>query len=392
MTAGPASRAGVVAVLGTAQTLAWASSYYLPAILAAPMAAEFGVPASWVFGAFSAALVVSAFLGPWAGRAIDRRGGRPVLAASSLVFAVALALLAAAPSFPVLALGWLLLGIGMAVGLYEAAFSTLAHLYGREARASITGITLIAGFASTVGWPASALLLDAIGWRGACVAWAALHLLLGLPLNLLLPRRGPAPDETATTAGAAAALDAPPPRYAMPLLSFAFGTTVFVSAAMAAHLPGLIAAAGLPVAVAVTAGALIGPAQVVARVGEWTVRRRFHPLVAARLATLGHPLGAAVLLFLGGPAGAYALALLHGGGNGILTIAKGALPLAVFGPAGYGARQGWISAPARVLQAASPFLFGVALERLGADALAVTTGLSLSALFALLLLRTRRHA
>ena len=176
----------------------------------------------------------------------------------------------------------------------------------------------------------------------------------------------------------------------MPLLSFAFGTTVFVSAAMAAHLPGLIAAAGLPVAVAVAAGALIGPAQVAARVGEWTVLRRFHPLVAARLATLGHPLGAAVLLLLGGPAGAYAFALLHGGGNGILTIAKGALPLAVFGPGGYGARQGWISAPARVLQAASPFVFGVALERLGAGALWITTGLSLSALTALLLLRAGR--
>lgn len=388
-TAAPAGARGVVLALGTSQTLAWASSYYLPAILAAPMAAEFGVPAPWVFGAFSASLVISAFLGPWAGRTIDRRGGRPVLVGSSVVFAAALVLLGVAPSFPLLVAGWLLLGVGMAVGLYEAAFSTLAHLYGRDARGPITGIALIAGFASTIGWPLSALLLDLVGWRGAVFVWAALHVVLGLPLNLLLPRSGHAVKkltaQVATSAG-----EAPTPPLAMPLLSFMFGATVFVSASMAAHLPGLIAAAGLPVAVAVAAGALIGPAQVAARIGEWTLLRQFHPLVSARLATVGHPLGMAALLVLGGPAGAYALALLHSAGNGILTIAKGALPLAVFGPEGYGARQGWISAPARILQAAAPFAFGLALERLGAGALWITTGLSLSALAALLLLRVRR--
>lgn len=379
---------GVVLALGTAQTLAWASSYYLPAILAAPMAAEFGVPAPWVFGAFSASLVVSAFLGPWAGRTIDRSGGRPVLVGSSLLFAAALLLLGLAPTFPVLVAGWLLLGVGMAIGLYEAAFSTLAHLYGRDARGSITGITLLAGFASTVGWPVSALLLDAVGWRGAVLAWAAAHVVIGLPLNLLLPRSGAATRGSASSTTTASA-DPPAPPLAMAILSFVFATTVFVSAAMAAHLPGLIAAAGLPVAVAVAAGALIGPAQVAARVGEWTLLRRLHPVTGARLATLGHPLGMGALLVLGGPAGAYAFALLHGGGNGILTIAKGSLPLAVFGPHGYGARQGWLNAPARIVQATAPFAFGVALERLGAGALWITTSLSLAAFLALLALRSR---
>ncbi len=132
--------------------MAWASSYYLAAILAAPMAMSIGVSPPWVFGAFSGALLLSAALGPWAGRAIDRRGGRPVLVASSLVFATGLVLLAAAPTFAVLCLGWAVLGVGMALGLYDAAFATLAGLYGRHARGPITGITLIAGFASTVGW------------------------------------------------------------------------------------------------------------------------------------------------------------------------------------------------------------------------------------------------
>lgn len=379
--------ATVVAALGAAQTIAWASSYYLPAILAAPMARDLGVPVSWVFAAFSAALVVSALLGPWTGQAIDRRGGRPVLATSSIIFGLALFVLGISPSFPVLAAAWLLLGAGMAIGLYEAAFSTLAHLYGRDARGAITGITLIAGFASTVGWPVSALLLDAVGWRGACLAWAAMHL-LGLALNLLLPRRGSSVDAAQRACRTAEALVAPP-RRAMPILSFAFGATVFTSAAMAAHLPGILALAGIPTTVVLAASTLIGPAQVVARVGEWSILRRSHPVVAAQFATLGHPLGVAVLLLLGGPVGAYTLALLHGCGNGILTITRGALPLVVFGPVGYGARQGWVSAPARILQASAPFAFGVALERLGVHALWITAGLSLSALIALLLLRDR---
>jgi MFS family permease len=158
----------VVIALGTAQTLAWASSYYLPAILGAPMAAELGMPASWVFGAFSGALVLSALLGPAVGRAIDRRGGRDVLALSNLVLAGGLVLLAIAHGPAVMVAGWLVLGAGMAMGLYDAAFATLAGLYGRAARGPITGITLIAGFASTVGWPLSAMLDEAVGWRGAC--------------------------------------------------------------------------------------------------------------------------------------------------------------------------------------------------------------------------------
>ncbi|WP_237216800.1 MFS transporter, partial [Falsiroseomonas oryziterrae] len=211
----------VVVALGAAQTLAWASSYYLPAILAAPMAAEFGLSSSWIFGAFSGALVLSALLGPWVGRAIDRRGGRDVLVLSNLVLAAGLALLGAAPGLWAVVLGWVLLGIGMALGLYDAAFATLAGLYGRAARAPITGITLIAGFASTVGWPLSAVMEEMWGWRGACLAWAALHLVIGLPLNRLLVPQAPPPEKLAAAEGEAM----PAPRFAMPVLAFVFAAT-----------------------------------------------------------------------------------------------------------------------------------------------------------------------
>ena len=146
-------RSLVVAALGTAQTLAWGSSYYLPAILADPIAQGLGVSRTVVFGLFSGALLLSAVLGPSVGRAIDNRGGRGVLALSNLVLAAGLALLGVAQGVSILALAWAVLGVGMAMGLYDPAFATLTGLYGREARGPITGITLIAGFASTVGWP-----------------------------------------------------------------------------------------------------------------------------------------------------------------------------------------------------------------------------------------------
>lgn len=374
----------MVVALGITQTLAWASSYYIPAVLAVPMARSLGIASSWVFGAFSAALVLSALIAPWVGRMIDAKGGRAMLTASNVVLAAGLALLAAAQGPVVLLLGWLVMGLGISMGLYDAAFATLAGLYGRAARGPITGITLIAGFASTVGWPVSAVLEEVVGWRGACLAWAGLHLVLGLPLNRFLVPPAPPPEK------AAAAVEPdgpPPPRFAMPLLAVVFATTWFVAGAMAAHLPVLLEAAGTTTAVAIAAGALIGPAQVGARILEFSFLRRFHPLVSARIATLCHPIGAAVLALYGGPAAAV-FVVLHGMGNGVLTIAKGTLPLAVFGPVGYGARTGLISAPSRLLQATAPFLFGLVLEGGGvAWALWLTAGCCLAAFGALMLLR-----
>lgn len=380
----PRGATRVVVALGITQTLAWASSYYIPAVLAVPMARSLGIASSWVFGAFSAALVLSALIAPWVGRMIDAKGGRAMLTASNVVLAAGLALLAAAQGPVVLLLGWLVMGLGISMGLYDAAFATLAGLYGRAARGPITGITLIAGFASTVGWPVSAVLEEVVGWRGACLAWAGLHLVLGLPLNRFLVPPAPPPEK------AAAAVEPdgpPPPRFAMPLLAVVFATTWFVAGAMAAHLPVLLEAAGTTTAVAIAAGALIGPAQVGARILEFSFLRRFHPLVSARIATLCHPIGAAVLALYGGPAAAV-FVVLHGMGNGVLTIAKGTLPLAVFGPVGYGARTGLISAPSRLLQATAPFLFGLVLEGGGvAWALWLTAGCCLAAFVALMLLR-----
>jgi predicted MFS family arabinose efflux permease len=376
----------VVIALGATQTLAWGSSYYLPAILARPIAADLGLAASTVFGCFSGALLLSALLGPAVGRAIDARGGRDVLALSNLVLAAGLVLLALAQGIATLALAWAVLGLGIAMGLYDAAFATLAGLYGRAARGPITGITLIAGFASTVGWPLSAAMEEALGWRGACLGWAALHLLIGLPLNRLLLPPAPPPERLAAASGEAG----PAPRFAMPILAFVFAAAWMVTGAMAAHLPRLLEAAGATPAGAILAASLLGPAQVAARVLEFGVLARFHPIHSARLATLCQPVAAVILAAAGGLA-APVFVVLYGMGNGVLTIAKGTLPLAVFGPVGFGARQGWLSAPARFLQALAPFGFGLLLETVTVTAaLLITAGIGLSAFLALLLLRIPR--
>ena len=377
-------RAVVVAALGTTQTLAWASSYYLPAIIADPMAADLRVSRSLVFGAFSAALLLSAFLGPAVGRAIDNRGGRGILVLSNVIFAVGLTLLALSHDAVVLGVAWAVLGVGMAFGLYDTAFATLAGLYGRTARGPMTGITLLAGFASTVGWPLTSLFDDVLGWRGACLAWAAINILIALPINrLLIPaarppeRSGPPTEEGMTDA----------PRFAVAILAFVFAAVWFVTGAMAAHLPRLLETAGATPAEAIAAAALVGPAQVGARLVEYSLMRRIHPVVSARIATLLHPLGAACLGLWGAPAG-IAFAVLHGAGNGMLTIARGTLPLAIFGAAGYGLRTGIISAPARGTQALAPLLFGLLLDAEGSAALVVSAVLSLLALMALAALPT----
>jgi MFS family permease len=393
----PMKRAHVVLVLGTAQTLAWASSFYLPAMLAAPMARDLRLDTPTLYAVFSMALIVSAFAGPLAGRLIDRHGGRHVLMAANGAFALGLSALGLAQGLPGLIGAWLLIGLAMGCGLYDAAFASLVRLYGRDARPAITGITLVAGFASTVGWPLSALFETHLGWRGACFAWAALHLLVALPLNACLPRSSGAAAATGSAgvdveADAQVHAQATPPapaRHLAPLLALVFALLSLVSTSIATQLPAVLQAAGATLTVAVATAALVGPAQVAARLLEIGLLQRLSPLVSARAAALGHPAGAAVLLGLGA-AGAVPFAVLHGLGNGLLTIVRGTLPLALFGAVGYGARQGWLTLPARVLGALSPWLFGLALARWGVHALWLTAGLGVAAFTCLLALRLPR--
>jgi hypothetical protein len=299
-----------------------------------------------------------------------------VLCISNLLLAGGLA-----PSLWMMAGAWVLLGVGMGFGLYDAAFGALGRIYGSDARSAITGITLIAGFASTVGWPLSSLGLETIGWRETCYAWALAHILIGLPLNLSLPRA-----ETRQVLEGPVVKPHIPIDRTMVLLSFAFAAAWTVTSAMAAHLPRIVEAFGATPAQAVFAGMMIGPAQVAARIMEASLLKRFHPIASMRLACITHPIGACVIGIFGGGAAA-AFALLHGAGNGILTIARGTLPLSIFGPENYAYRLGLIGAPSRICQALAPLAFGLLIEPMGKLVVVVSASLSRSALLELMALQ-----
>ena len=377
-------RLPVILALGTTQTLAWASSVYLPAILADPIAHDLGISANWIFGAYSGALVIAGLLGPRIGRQIDLVGGRPVLSLSNLMLAGGLVLLGFTHSIWMLMTAWLLLGIGMGYGLYDAAFGALGRIYGETARGAITGITLMAGFASTIGWPLSAYGLAQFGWRETCFAWAAAHILIGLPLNLLI-----LPPVPAAKAGTEEVVKPHIPiDRTMVLLALAFALVWIVTGAMAAQFPRILEAAGATHLAAIAAGALIGPAQVLARLLEIGFLSRYHPVVSARLAFAMHPLGALILALTGGAA-AGVFAVFHGAGNGVITIARGTLPLAIYGPKNYAYRLGLLGAPARMAQAPAPLLFGFLIDWMGSRVLIVSSALSLVALGALFLLHLK---
>ncbi|MDP3859235.1 MAG: MFS transporter [Stagnimonas sp.] len=406
------------AALGASQLLAWASSYYLLAILAVPMAAEFGIAKVAVYAMFSAALVVAAALGPVMGRAVDKRGGRRMLMLSNGVFASAQLLMATAQHPAQLALGWLLLGAAMPMGLYDAAFATLVRLFGTAARPRIVGVTLIAGFASSVSWPLTAFVEHHAGWRWACALWALLHLTVGLFIHArLLPRddadapspasggglgwgRSPSkleqskpptpPSQPPPASGGRS--EAGPSRSVLWLLATVFAASGFTFAAFAAHLPRVLEAAGASTAAAVFAASLVGASQVVARVLEVGVFSRWHPLYSARISLALHPLGVLLLGLFGAPA-AVLFTVLHGAGVGLMTIVKGTLPLALFGPQGFGERSGWLEAPSRVMQASAPILFGLAVDGWGVHAIWLTgVAMFLSFLAVLWLRRSQASA
>lgn len=404
-----------VGVTGAAQVIASAGAHYLPAVIAIPASQELGLSPAILFGGFSVALSVSAIVGPVVGKMVDRFGGRPVLMMSNLIFALGLTTLGFAQGMWSVLFAYAVLGLGMATGLFEVAFSAIVRLFGKSSRNPITGVTLIAGFASFVAWTVSVYVDSKFGWSGVCWFWACVHIVVGLPLNALLPSplspstELPLPSQTAksdtdgatptaatpastTDSSPASALTtapAPTPTKTTAfLLAFVFAANSFVGMGLMIHMPRMLEGMGVPLALAFTIGSLVGPSQVLGRVLDFFFMRRWHPLVGTRLAALTHPIGGALLLAFGAPF-AMAFVILHGIGNGILIIARGTLPLAIFGTKGYGQRQGWLMMPSKFAQAAAPFLFGLALTDWGSNVLWLSWSLGLSVFIALCLISTK---
>lgn len=361
-------------MLGLGQAVAFASSYYLLGVMAEPAAAALGIGTGPVFLALSGAFLISAVLTPYAGQAIERIGGARVLAASNLAFAFALLLMGAAPHPLILCLGVLLLGVGMAAGLYGTAFAVLVEMQGQGARRAIAAVSLLGALGGAVGWPISRELLDLAGWRAVFGFWAGLHLLC-LPITLtVLPQR---------KAQARVAVDTSAMRWTPPMMRMAifFAGAWAVASAMAAHLPRLLVDLGMSVERAAWAAGLMAASAMLVRLLDITVLHRSHPILTARLAALFHPVGA-LMATLFGTVGAPAVAIGQGMGNGFLSVASGALPLKVFGAERYGMRQALILTPARYVQAAAPAAYALAMDASPGVALAVSSVICLG-MFAL---------
>ncbi|UOM36995.1 MFS transporter [Acuticoccus sp. I52.16.1] len=340
------------------------------AVLAQPIASATGWSYGWVIGGLSLGLLVSGLVSIRVGRLIDDYGGRPVLATSSVFLAVGLAILAAAPNLAVYVFAWLVLGVGMGAGLYDAAFSTLGRLYGPGGRRAITTLTLWGGFASTVCWPLSALLVDMAGWRGTCLIYAGLQLVVALPLHLILlpaetPRHRAAPVATPRIDAAPAMAAAT--RTRLVVLMAAIVTTMgVVAATWSVHLITILEARGMTVAAAVALGALVGPSQVGARVVEMLGGGRYHPIWTLGAAVVLVALGLG-LLWAGFVLPALAL-IAYGAGNGIFSIARGTLPLALFGSEGYARLMGRLAMPSLIAQALAPSAVALLMQMSGAHA------------------------
>jgi MFS family permease len=369
-----------VPVLGVTQILSWGSIFYTPVLILPLVAQERGWSISLAMGGFSVGLLVAGLSSPYVGRAIDRYGGHVVMSAGSLTGALGLWLITQAASKPAYFAVWCILGVAMAANLYDAAFSSLGRIFGSGARRPITALTLAGGFASTVSWPATHFLLQASGWRGTYLVYAALLALVSAPLHALaLPRARAEAPKTVDGSAAEPAKVLPPHGLPFLLVATAFACYAFVPSGLSAHLLAIFARAGIDAGTVVWIGALFGPAQVGARLVEFAFGRNVHPLWVARFA-LGTLLCAFAMLMLSGvsaPAAA-AFALMFGGANGLVTITRGAVPLALFGASGYGRLMGRLAGPWLVMQAAAPLVMAFVVER-ASDAAALVLAATFAA-------------
>lgn len=380
-------RLRTVSALGVIEIFAWGSSFYLIAVLAEPIAAETGWSAATISAGVSLGLLVSGLSATVVGRVIDSFGGRPVLAAGMVLLACGLGLLGQSQGLVGYYVAWAVMGAGMACGLYDAAFSTLGRLFGRDARSAITQLTLWGGFASTVCWPLSAWLVDVAGWRIACFAYAGFHLAVTMPLALFcLPAaQRVRPDDGATARPLASPVPVTDLRFLC--LATAGVTLSMLSTIWSVHFVSILTASGYATAAAIGIGTLIGPAQVGARVLEMMGRGRHHPVWTMIASTAAVMVGFGGLLF-GMPAAVAMIA--YGAGNGLWSIARGALPLAVFGSDGYARTMGRLATPMLISSAAAPSIGAWMMEAIGADAMVEVMAVAALVPFVMALILKRR--
>jgi MFS family permease len=379
-----------VLVLGVTQIICWGTLFYPPVLTVPLMAAERGWSMTFAMAGFSLALLAGGLVSPYVGRMIDRHGGHRVMPVGSLLAALGLVSLVYAEHPVAYLAAWMVIGLAIAASLYDPAFATLGRIFGAAARSPITALTLAGGFASTVSWPATHLLIQSVGWRGTYLIYAAVLAVVAAPLHAFaLPRTRAGPPVPATAPATPSAPVLSSHGWAFIMVATAFAAYAFVPSGLSAHLLAIFKRAGIDAVTVVTIGALFGPAQVLARICELLFARGVHPLVVARLA-VGILLTAfALMASLGvSPLVAASFMVMFGMANGLITISRGAVPLVLFGPVGYGATIGRIAGPWLVMQAIAPLVLAFVIERTSDPAaLALVAGLAIVSFVCLVILR-----
>ncbi|MGU3385166.1 MFS transporter [Methylobacterium sp. D53M] len=357
--------AGNVA-LGVTQIVLWGGTFFLTAVVSDPIVAETGWPQAMVVGALSLAIFVSGLPAPFVGRMIRRHGGRPVLVAGATIIAAGLVLMAVAQSLPVFLLAWMVAGLGMSAALYDPLFAAIGQAYGAAARGAMTQIAISSGFAVSLCWPATRFLVDHVGWRGACLTYAILSVALVVPLFAwALPARSRGAVEPAAAprpyepTGSTEAARLPAER----LLAVTFTMAAMIMTATSVQLLNLLQTLGVGATAAVALTGLIGPAQVGVRVVELALGRRAHPAWSLLLSSASVGLGLLLLATI--PSLAWLAMLLYGAGNGMRTVVRGTLPLALYGQDQYAAAMGRLARLPLLGQAITPLACGYVAERLG---------------------------
>ena len=345
----------IVTALGIAQIISWGSLFYPLAVLSTSIRRDLGIGDSAVFGSFTVGLFISGFAAPAAGRLIDARGGRVVLAGGSLLAAAALAVLAQAQGLATLMAGYALAGLAMAGCLYDPAFAELHRISGTAYRKAVTALTLFVGFASTVFWPLSQALLDAAGWRATFWVYAALNLAICFPLHLVMLPRGRTRVKRAVAESVAAPTEPKDRPAVFVWLATALALAAFLASALSAHVIGLLTSSGLTARDAVVVSSLIGAMQVAGRIAEFTVGRNLRPLTVG---TLAFGLLALALVLLTQVRGvwiaALAFAAVYGWSNGVMTIVRGTVPGELFGHRRFGTLLGRLAQPQFIARAIAP--------------------------------------
>jgi MFS family permease len=385
-----------IGILAVTQIVSWGTLYYAFTILAAGMQRELGLAPELVFGAFSWSLLAAGLAAPPVGILLDRYGGRYVMALGSFVCAIGLAVLSRAGGVVSLYIAWSLIGIAMALTLYEAAFATINRKYETGSRQAISTLTLFGGFASTLFWPLTAELNTAIGWRDTYMCYAIAQILLCMPLHLWLGtdpvRQRPCGDRAG---GQGHTLEQALRHPAFWALALAFSANTFIFSAMSVHLIPLLERLGLSLSTAVLLASLIGPMQVAGRVGEMTLGRNTSPQTVGILTFAMLPAALLVLTLFGSSAWTVALfCMLYGVSNGILTIVRGSIPQALFGRENYGAIAGAMAGPSLLSKAAGPFAAAALLRPEGETTtfLAVLLAVSIASLVFYLRALNRRSS